>query len=142
MRQDDEKKLDEMLKLIRDELENLITKQINLFRVELKDRFPGPWPIVADRIERARDGVKDLNWVYVEGVGMIGQELAFKYDLLKDEVQDGKGRLKEFLKRADSILGSLGTVLPVLEPVKEYKEHVECSIENLDNIKRVGGMWQ
>jgi len=143
MRDDDKKKLDDMLRIIHDELERLVTKQLDLFRQELKEHFPGPWPIIADRIERARDGLKDLDWVYVEGVGLIGRELAFKYDLLKYEVTDGKGTLYGLFKRANSILGTLSKIplLGFLETVKEYKEQVECSIDDLERIKRKDGKW-
>ena len=141
MRKDDEKKIDEMLTLIREELEELVNKRLDLFRKELQQRFPGPWSIVAERIESTRDRLKDVDWVYVEGAGLVRRELAFKFDLLKDELTDGKGTLRGFFARADSFLGSLGEVFPVLKAVKEYKENVECSIENLDKIKRKGGRW-
>ena len=141
MRQDDERKIDEMLRLIHDELEELVSKRLDLFRKELRQRFPGPWPMVAERIESVRDTLMDVDWVYVEGAGLVRRELAFKFDLFKDELTDGKGTLKGFFARANSFLDSLGEVFKVLKTVKEYKDNVECSIEDLDRVKRKGGRW-
>jgi hypothetical protein len=39
-----------------------------------------------------------------------------------------EGVAEQFLKVANSILGSLSNAIPLLEIVKEYKEHVEASM--------------
>jgi hypothetical protein len=39
------------------------------------------------------------------------------------------GLFKAALKAADVILGSLTSVLPIVEPIKEYKEAVEAGVE-------------
>jgi hypothetical protein len=48
--------------------------------------------------------------------------------LLEDLTTNAVGRI---VKRIDSLLGSLSTVIPGAELMKEYKEHVEISIEHL-----------
>lgn len=60
--------------------------------------------------------------------GMAGRQLRMKVELFLEDIQSASiGRI---LKRCDLILDSLKTAFPLLEAVKEYKEHVEASIEN------------
>jgi hypothetical protein len=66
---------------------------------------------------------EELNWEYVEGVGMTGNWLRWKKRLLDESVREGT--VGRFLKFANAILGSLAKVIPPLEVVKEYKECVE-----------------
>src|SRR5262245_38384262 len=134
MREDDKKTLDEILNIIRHELEQLVTQRLDLFRAEFKQYFPGPWPIIEDHIEKAKEQINDETLEYLEGVGLVRRPLRFKRDLLKLEVE--KGTLLGFLKRTNTILGSFAKVLPILEPVIEYKENVEASIERADEIRK------
>ncbi len=65
----------------------------------------------------------EVNWEYVEGIGMTGNMLRWKKAMLDESVREGT--VGRFLKFANAILGSLAKVIPPLEIVKEYKECVE-----------------
>lgn len=98
------------------------------FRKEFVQMFPGPWQVVEGSFRRARDMIErdDVNWEYVEGVGMTGPMLRWKKQFLDETVRQGV--VGRFLKVANSILGSLSKAVPPLEIVKEYKEHVEAAM--------------
>ena len=137
MKQEDRQIMDEILRIIRDELRALVTERVDdLFRTEFKSFYPGPWAIIEDDIEKAREKLEDLDWEYVEGVGLRRVQLRWKRDQLKEEAE--RGTLGGFLKRADTALKSFAKIplLSFLEAVIEYKENVEASIERLDEIKK------
>jgi hypothetical protein len=95
------------------------------FRKEFIRMLPGPWDEVEQAFKRARNMIekKELNWEYVEGIGMTGDMLRWKKAMLDESVREGT--VGRFLKFANAILGSLAKVIPPLEIVKEYKECVE-----------------
>ncbi len=129
---EDIKMLDEILSNIGSILRIIVNKKDEFIRPELTGSFPGPWTEVLSLLDEARKKLQsqDIDWEYVEGVGLTGVQLKFKHDLfMKDRLQRKVGRI---LRRANSILGSLAKVLPILEPVKEYKEQVEESLSNPD----------
>lgn len=98
------------------------------FRKEFIEMFPGPWQVVEGSFQRARDMIEqgDVSWEYMEGVGMAGPMLRWKKRFFDETVRQGV--VGRFLKVANSILGSLSRVVPPLEIVKEYKEHVEAAM--------------
>lgn len=95
------------------------------FRKEFIRMLPGPWKEVEHTFLRARNMIErdEVNWEYVEGIGMTGNMLRWKKTLLDESVREGT--VGRFLKFANAILGSLAKVIPPLEIVKEYKECVE-----------------
>lgn len=97
------------------------------FRKEFEHILMEPWPQVRDAFQSARSMIEreQLNWKYVEGVGMTGNWLRWKKRLLDESVKEGA--VGRFLKLANAILGSLAKVIPPLEIVKEYKECVEAA---------------
>lgn len=97
------------------------------FRKEFVEMLPGPWQVVHENFEHARDMIEkdDVRWEYVEGVGMTGHVLVWKKRFLDETVR--QGAVGRFLKVANSILGSLSKAVPPLEIVKEYKELVEAA---------------
>ena len=113
---------------IRKQLAFIVLERRNLFRAEFRQFFPGPWREVEGRLIRAEKALAtdDFNWEYVEGAGLVRDSLQFKRNMLDVAIKQGVvGRL---LKIMNSILGSLTSVFPFLEAVKEYKEHVEAAI--------------
>jgi hypothetical protein len=73
--------------------------------------------------------IRDSMWSKLERAGLTGGQLRMKWEvLLEDLTTNAVGRI---VKRIDSLLGSLSTVIPGAELMKEYKEHVEISIEHL-----------
>jgi hypothetical protein len=99
------------------------------FRREFTRMLPGPWPEVEHAFLSARNIIEknQLNWEYVEGIGMTGNMLRWKQALLDESVREGT--VGRFLKFANAILGSLTKVVPPLEIVKEYKECVEGAMK-------------
>jgi hypothetical protein len=95
------------------------------FRKEFRQIVTEPWPQVENAFRDARNMIEreQLNWEYVEGIGMTGNWLRWKKRLLDESVKEGT--VGRFLKFANAILGSLSKVIPPLEIVKEYKECIE-----------------
>ncbi len=141
-------RLIEILDIIERQLGLILEQRKKLFRSEYIEQFPGPWDEVSERLDGAKNEIRgEINklhatdmgkgdYVYEEGlgmvprleeVGMLGHSLNLKWNMLKLSVQHKtRGR---FLKLANSILGSLAKVIPGLDFVKEYKEHLEAAIK-------------
>jgi hypothetical protein len=113
---------------IREQLKTIVFERKRLFRTEFRDYFPGPWEEVDGLLSRATNALErdDFNWEYVEGAGLVRDSLKFKRNMLTAAIKQGV--VARTLKIINSILGSLATVFPFLEAVKEYKEHVEAAI--------------
>ena len=69
-------------------------------------------------------------WSELERSGLIGSQLAMKWNLLDLDVI--AGFLGRVLKRLNSILGSLAKAIFAVEVLKEFKDHVEISIKDLE----------
>jgi hypothetical protein len=99
------------------------------FRREFIEFFPGPWDQVAAHFGRSRQMIEkdEVNWEYIEGLGMAGRMLEWKKRFFDETLKQGvTGR---FFDVSNSILGSLSKAIPPLEAVKEYKEHVEAGMK-------------
>ncbi|HXP71645.1 MAG TPA: hypothetical protein VOA88_20390 [Candidatus Dormibacteraeota bacterium] len=98
------------------------------FRREFMEFFPGPWDQVAAHFKLSRAMIEkdEVDWEYVEGIGMTGKTLEWKKRFFDETLrQDVTSR---FFEVSNSILGSLSKAIPPLEAVKEYKEHVEAAM--------------
>lgn len=62
---------------------------------------------------------------------MFGQALAAKWNLLSLDIQEGA--VKRVLKRLNRMLGGVSKVFPTLHAVKGYKDHLEVTVEGLQN---------
>lgn len=62
----------------------------------------------------------------LESVGMFGDSLKAKVDLLLEDIIENS--LPRVLKRLNSMLGSLAKIFHLLHSVKEFKEHYEIAI--------------
>ena len=113
---------------IGEQLRIIVFERRDLFRKEFQPYFPGPWRDVEQRIARATNSLEnnDFNWEYLEGAGLVRDPLRFKRDMLTETIKERV--VARLLKVINSILGSLASVFPFLEAVKEYKEHVEAAI--------------
>jgi hypothetical protein len=60
---------------------------------------------------------------------MFGDSLRAKWELLSFDMREGA--VKRILKRLNSMLSSLSTVFRALHAVKEFKDHLEVTIEAL-----------
>jgi|SRR4051812_7397227 hypothetical protein len=126
--EEDKQSLIDCLHLIESQLRHIVFDLKGLFWPEFTESFPGPWKEVAHRFALAKKQIEtdDINWEYVEGVGLTGPTLAWKRDLMAKAAK--RGFIGRFLKFANSFLGSLAKGLPVVEFIKEYKEMVEGCI--------------
>jgi len=64
---------------------------------------------------------------------MFGDTLAAKWELLSSDIEDGVGALMRILKRLNSMLSSLSNVFRSIDAVKEFKDHLEVTLEGLQN---------
>lgn len=65
----------------------------------------------------------------LETVGMFGDVLKAKFELLTFDIREGA--VRRVLKRVNSMLSSLAKVFAALHVVKEFKDHVEATIDGL-----------
>ena len=128
-RANDKAALIECLNIIESELQHIVFEMRERFRKEFLEDFPGPWKEVQLRFDTARKQIQDdnLDWHYVEGVGLTKSTLIWKRDLLRKAQRTGV--LRRFLDMADSFLGSLSDGLPIIEFIKEYQDMVEASLK-------------
>lgn len=68
-------------------------------------------------------------------VGMFGEALKAKFELLTFDIREGV--VKRILKRLNSMFSSLAKVFPSLHAVKEFKEHVEATVEGLKDAPEI-----
>jgi hypothetical protein len=134
-RAEDKKLLIECLKMIEEQLQFIVFHLPEKFRQEFRQEFPGPWEEVQRRFASARDQIEkdEIDWQYVEGVGLTSSTLKWKSDLL-DKARRG-GVLRRFLDMANSFLGSLSGALPIVEFIKEYKDMVEASLRIVRSVE-------
>src|ERR1035437_1364873 len=121
----DKKVLIAMLTSIEEQLRILVLERPKQFRKDYLELLPGPWLEVQRRLETARKQIHDdqIDWQYVEGVGLTSKTALWKQKILTKSIRSGVwGRI---LKVCNAILGSLSGALPILEFVKEYKDCVE-----------------
>ena|ERR1700687_4967753 len=113
---------------IGNQLKTIVFERPQLFRTEFRLYFPGPWRDVEARLSQAVTDLErdNFKWEYVEGAGLVRDSLQFKRSMLTQAIKQGV--VARVLKIINSILGSLTSVFPFLEAVKEYKEHVEAAI--------------
>jgi hypothetical protein len=85
---------------------------------------------------------EDVRWSSLRLFGLAGEALKLKVSEFLDWFSIGK--IRNILKSANSILGSLSKVFAGLDPVKEFKDHLELRISddymnsNDDEITRLG----
>lgn len=125
----------ECLDIIEKQLHQIVFDLQDRFRQESRENFPGPWPEVERRFKIARRQIEsdEIDWHYVEGVGLTRSVLIWKRNLLKKAPKTGV--LRRFLDIANSILGSLSGGLPVVEFIKEYKDMVEACLKIVRSIE-------
>ena len=79
--------------------------------------------------ESVRIGLSRARREGLNQIGMFGEALAAKYELLTFDIHEGA--LKRVMKRLNSMLSSLAKVFPALHAVKEFKDHIEATVEGL-----------
>ena len=82
-------------------------------------------------IESIRVGLNRKRRSLLLEVGMFGEALAAKFELLRFDIQEGS--VKRVFMRLNSMLGSLAIVFHALDAAKEFKEHVEATMDRLSH---------
>lgn len=93
------------------------------------------WAVSRENLRRVihtiQNGLSRSRRAALNQVGMFRDALAAKFELLSFDIQEGA--IKRILMRLNSMLGSLAKVFPALHAVKEFKDHVEATIEGLND---------
>jgi hypothetical protein len=76
----------------------------------------------------------DPRWVQLADAGLTGPHLAGKVGIRNWIVTHLQRAIRPALKWTNNVLGSLKSVFPPLELVKEYKEGVELVVEHQQSI--------
>ena len=87
-------------------------------------------------VDRALNGLKNIPnriWQRLQHAGMTGTQLRIKWELWWEDLLAGKFKL--ILRRLDSLLKSLASVIHLAEILEEYKQHVEMTMIGLENAK-------
>jgi hypothetical protein len=127
---DDRRQILHFLAGVRRLLAFLVTKRlaeesqqlyINVFATEIVPRFDS----VAQELQTI-DSEGDRRWIGLRVLGLLGESLRFKVGEFFSWLSIGK--VRNILKSANSILGSLSKVFAGLDPIKEFKDHLELRI--------------
>jgi hypothetical protein len=99
------------------------------FRQEFISLVREPWSEVAAHFEFSRELIRrdELDWRYVEGIGLTRNILDWKKRMFDETIR--QGGVRRFFKVAKSMLGSLSKAVPPLEFVMEYIELVEAAMK-------------
>ena len=84
-------------------------------------------------IQSIEIGLSRARRTALQQIGMFGDTLAAKWELLSSDIEDGVGALMRILKRLNSMLSSLSNVFRSIDAVKEFKDHLEVTLEGLQN---------
>ncbi len=118
--------LDKFLCEVKEELTIIIEKKRGELPEQLWGHFVEAWKETENVIDTAREQLSEKSEKDLEKVGLSGNSLKLKLAGFKLAVTSGM--IIKRLGWMNIILGSLCRVLPVLEPVKEFKEALEESL--------------
>src|SRR5450631_2221291 len=85
----------------------------------------------ADRVVGSLRDIKEDVWEKIHSAGLTLGHLKLKWQLWWDDLLSGN--FSRILRRLDSILKSFASFIPYAECLAEFKEHVELSVENLQD---------
>jgi hypothetical protein len=86
-------------------------------------------------IESVRIGLNKARREGLNQIGMFRDPLKAKFALLTLDIREGA--VRRVLKRLNSMLDSLADVFPALHAVKEYKDHVEATVEGQRDVPEI-----
>ena len=93
-------------------------------------------PEILDRLKWVEDEIRsirsqrDPRWIRLENAGLTGEQISWKAAIRNWIGLRTKGAVLPALKWTNNFLGSLTSVFPPLEIVKEYKEGLELVVEH------------
>lgn len=117
--------LDEFLLSIKEELAliTMLCKMDDSIPIELRQLIGKTWPEIEFKIEESRQHITKIIVADLAAVGLTGDPLELKLTGFTFSLQSKNHR--RVLRWANIILGSLSKVLPIVEPIIEYKEVLE-----------------
>lgn len=128
--------LKRVINTARNVLHHLVFEDSTPVALDLRPALQEGWPDAARSADSALNRLENCTprlWSELERVGLIGSQLRMKWTLL--DLDLNAGLLGRVLKRLNSILSSLAKAIFVVEVLKEFKDHVEISITDLDAAK-------
>ena len=117
----------------RNVLHHLVFGKHDLIIIDLRQPLADGWQDIqttTDATLRRLENCTPRLWSELERSGLIGNQPVMKKTLLDLDLKAGV--LWRVLKRLNSLLGSLAKAIFGVEIIKEYKDHVEISIKDLD----------
>jgi hypothetical protein len=104
--------------------------------IEARGWFQENWKGFEEAARRVVNSLRDIKedvWEKLRNAGLTWGHLKMKWQLFYEDLLDGS--FNNILRRLNSILKSLATAVPLGECLAEYKEHVELTLVNLQNLK-------
>lgn len=131
MANDEQKILIEILRKSESIFKNSIEEELN--SLPLKENFKKVFPDIYKATESTMKKIENISFQELANVGLTGNQLDLKakgFDkaFAHWEQHCGKKNLLRLLKWLNTILGSLSSIIPICEPIKEYKECLENHI--------------
>lgn len=129
---EDRQQMLQFLKQVRRLLSFLVDKRIpeevrrpytRLFETDIVPRFS----LVMHEID-SMESEEDVRWRFLNVLGLVGESLKFKVSEFFNWFSIG--RVRNTLKSANSILGSLSKIFAGLDPIKEFKDHLELRLSD------------
>ncbi len=137
----DFEKLDRIVLMTRNVLEELVRAREVLFSQSLRTYVESSWGDVLPAFDNLSGLIRE-NESGLAVIGLRGSNLDLKYQGIFESYErlnrrGGVRRAKDFLKWAKIVLGTLTTIVPWLkeaaEIIKEYMEAVEKGIEDAES---------
>jgi hypothetical protein len=118
----------------------IIADGISMLPLHLQEPARNAWPEVKSRLSELRDEIKREHGLppRLELAGLTGANLDFKlqgfrYARKRHSELPVPAWLKRMLRWMNILLGSLATVMPGAELVKEYKDAIEAGIDQAES---------
>lgn len=140
----DKGKLESFIKNVYQLLNTVVRARNILFSKPLRDDLNHAWLDVTSKSDDLYAKIRDANYEDLERAGLAGNSLEMKLKSFDAAYSawsffGGIRRLKRLFKWTNLLLGSLATVIPLAEILKEFKESAEIGIDEADD--PIGGIF-
>lgn len=125
----------EFLDFTRRLFDTLVSDREQYFQREFGNLLPVVWEELRPLFRQVQDAVRALSDEQLQSAGLYGRQLAFKLTGFRSAWNSffnlgGVNRLIKVLKWINTLLKSLVSLLPIGEPLVEFKEVMETEIEH------------
>ncbi len=134
-KQEDIDNLNEFLTYLERLLKIVVDARDILFDEELRQRLLDAWDGVVKKFPDIKQELDSLSQSKLQAKGLSGKEaeaklFGFKRVFRAFRKFGGLKLLRRALKWADVILGSLASIIPGIDSIKEFKESVEAGLDD------------